>query len=362
MTPPDAPTRTDLSEDNSMPANSPSSIPFSLATCSVGSGAPFAALAVTDRVLPLPAAAGFLQRQGLSLATNASVLDLLQQWPHNFSVLQRVADALAGAAESDLVHAAVSPGELRFHPPVNLPRQIFCSGANYKQHVVQLFVAQTYYKNEGLSLEERLAAGTKMMDERATHGTPFFFCKALSTVTGPFDPIILPADVTQPDWELELGVVIGKPARRISREQALDYVAGYVIVNDITSRDRVNRQDLKELGMDWVASKCAPTYLPMGPYLVPSAFVPDPQSLRITLELNGQTMQDESTADMIFGVARLIETLSTFCLLQPGDLICTGSPAGNGMHYGRFLRPGDIVSGTITGLGTQKNPCVAEAE
>jgi 2,4-diketo-3-deoxy-L-fuconate hydrolase len=114
--------------------------------------------------------------------------------------------------------------------------------------------------------------------------------------------------------------------------------------------------------MDWVASKCAPTYLPMGPYLVPAAFVPDPQSLRITLELNGQTMQDESTADMIFGVARLIETLSTFCLLQPGDLICTGSPAGNGMHYGRFLRPGDIVSGTITGLGTQKNPCVAEAE
>ena len=168
-----------------------------------------------------------------------------------------------------------------------------------------------------------------MMDERARTGTPFFFCKAQSSVSGPCDPIVLPADVTQPDWELELGVVIGKPARRVARAVALEHVAGYVVVNDITSRDRVNRKDMKEMGMDWVASKCAPSFLPMWPYLVTAAFVPDPQQLQITLKLNGQTMQDESTADMIFGVARLIETLSTFCLLQPGDLICTGSPAGN---------------------------------
>ena len=114
------------------------------------------------------------------------------------------------------------------------------------------------------------------------------------------------------------------------------------------------------MGMDWVASKCAPTFLPTGPWLVPAAFVGDPQQLQITLKLNGQTMQDESTADMIFNVARLIEALSKFCLLQPGDLICTGSPAGNGMHHGRFLQPGDVVEGSITCIGSIRNTCVAD--
>jgi 2,4-diketo-3-deoxy-L-fuconate hydrolase len=340
------------------------STPFGLATCSAAHaahhGAPFAALVVGEQVLPLSAAMAFLRRAGLELATTDSVLGLLDVWPRSFPVLQQIASALTEGQQRDLVDAVVAPAGLHFHPPINVPRQIFCSGANYKKHVIQLHVAQTFHKNEGLSPEERLAAGTKMMDERAARGTPFFFCKAQSTVTGPFDPIVLPLDVTQPDWELELGVVIGKPARRVRREDALDYVAGYVVVNDITSRERVNRQDMKEMGMDWVASKCTPTFLPMGPYMVPAAFVTDPHNLRITLKLNGQTMQDESTADMIFGVARLIETLSTFCLLQPGDLICTGSPAGNGMHYGRFLRPGDVVEGNITGLGTQRNVCVGE--
>ena len=333
---------------------------FALATCSSGGGARFAALVVGERVLSLAAATPFLQRQGLELSAVGTVLGVLDQWTRNFPALQRLADALAGGRESELERAAVALNGLQLHPPVDLPRQIFCSGANYKKHVIQLHVAQTFHKNAHLSPEERLIEGTRMMDERAATGTPFIFCKAQSSVTGPFDPIVLPADVTQPDWELELGVVIGKPARRVPRAQALDYVAGYVVVNDITSRERVNRKDMKEMGMDWVASKCAPTFLPMGPWLVPAAFVADPQQLQITLKLNGGTMQDESTADMIFGVARLIETLSTFCLLQPGDLICTGSPAGNGMHYGRFLQPGDVVEGSITGLGTIRNTCVAE--
>jgi 2,4-diketo-3-deoxy-L-fuconate hydrolase len=347
-----------------MSFTSKSETSFNLATCSAADAkphsAPFAALVIGERVLSLSKAVAFLRRAGLELATTDSVLGLLDSWPRSFPVLQQIASALVEGQQRELVDAVLSPAGLHFHPPVNLPRQIFCSGANYKKHVIQLHVAQTFHLNEGLTPEERLAAGTKMMDERAARGTPFFFCKAQSTVTGPFDPIVLPLDVTQPDWELELGVVIGKPARRVRREEALEHVAGYVIVNDITSRDRVNRKEMKEMGMDWVASKCAPTFLPMGPHLVPAAFVRDPQDLRITLKLNGETMQDESTADMIFGVARLIESLSVFCLLQPGDLICTGSPAGNGMHYGRFLRPGDVVEGTITGLGTQRNVCVGE--
>ena len=333
---------------------------FGLATCSLSAGTPFAALVVGDRVLSLAAAVAFVRRQGLELSAAGSVLAILDQWPRNFPALQRVADALMVGNEGDLERAALPLNSVRLHPPVDLPRQVFCSGANYKKHVIELHVAQTFHMNEGLSREERLVAATKMMDERAAKGTPFFFCKAQSTVVGPHDSIVLPTDVTQPDWELELGVVIGKPARRVARAEALDYVAGYVVVNDITSRERVNRKDMKEMGMDWVASKCAPTFLPTGPWLVPAAFVSDPQQLQITLKLNGQTMQDESTADMIFNVARLIEALSRFCLLQPGDLICTGSPAGNGMHYGRFLQPGDVVEGSISGIGSIRNLCVAE--
>lgn len=117
--------------------------------------------------------------------------------------------------------------------------------------------------------------------------------------------------------------------------------------------------------MDFAVSKGAPSFLPMGPYLVPAVFTGDPQTLRLTLKLNGRVMQDEETSDMIFGVARLIEYLSASVELRPGDVICTGSPAGNGMHYGRFIQEGDVLEGSIAGprsdLGMQRNPCVREA-
>jgi 2-keto-4-pentenoate hydratase/2-oxohepta-3-ene-1,7-dioic acid hydratase in catechol pathway len=252
---------------------------------------------------------------------------------------------------------------LSVHSPLPQPRHVYCSGANYKKHVVQLITAQVSDETKGMNAEERRAFGERKMDNRALNGTPFFFLKSASAVIGPLDPIVLPLDAEQPDWELELAAVIGRKARRVARERALDYVAGYTIANDITRRERVNRRlgDAREMGMDWVAAKCAPTFLPLGPYIVPTAFLGDPQALRITLKLNGSVMQDESTSDMIFGVARLIENLSTIVELQPGDVICTGSPAGNGAHYGRFLRPGDVLEGAITGLESQRNLCTGEA-
>ncbi len=213
-----------------------------------------------------------------------------------------------------------------------------------------------------MSLEERRAQAERMMDARIASGSPYVFTKIPSAITGPYDPIILPADSTQPDWELELGVIIGRAARHVSRTEALNYVAGYTIVNDLTCRDKVYRPDLKAIGTDWLLSKSAPSFLPMGPVLLPAAFVPNPQELHITLKLNGQVMQDEGTNDMIFDVARLIEYISQHVQLWPGDLICTGSPRGNGMHYNRFLRPGDVLEGTISELGTQRNSCVAESQ
>jgi 2,4-diketo-3-deoxy-L-fuconate hydrolase len=318
---------------------------------------------VSDRVYALSAVSAYLREGGDAIqGSDASMLEVLDHWAENLPRLQAAAAALRGGRAEALAPLGAKPDALRFHAPIPRPRQIFCSGANYRRHVVQIVMAQAMEATRAMSAQERQAYGERLMDERARNGTPFFFVKAQSTVTGPVDPIVLPKDAEQPDWELELAVVMGRRAHRIERQNALGYVAGYTIANDITSRDKVMRKagDMREMGMDWVASKCAASFLPLGPYLVPATDITDPQDLQITLRLNGEVKQDDNTSDMIFGIARLIEDLSNKVTLLPGDLICTGSPSGNGVHFNRFLEPGDVLEGTITGLGTQRNPCVAE--
>jgi 2,4-diketo-3-deoxy-L-fuconate hydrolase len=320
---------------------------------------------VNDLVYALSAVSEHLGETGSAIGGgHGSMLDVLDHWSENLPELQAVATALANGRPDRLARSGVPADAVRFHAPIPQPRQIFCSGANYRRHVVQIIMAQATDATRNMNAQERQAYGEQIMEERARSGTPFFFVKAQSTVTGPRDPIVLPRDAQQPDWELELAVVMGRRAHRVSRQVALEYVAGYTIANDITNRDKLYRKlgDLRELGMDWVASKCSATYLPLGPYLVPASQVGDPQSLQITLKLNDEVKQDDNTSDMIFGVARLIEDLSHKVTLLPGDLICTGSPSGNGVHYNRFLRAGDIIESSITGLGTQRNPCVAEVE
>ena len=181
-----------------------------------------------------------------------------------------------------------------------------------------------------------------------------------TAVAGVDAALTLPHYSEKHDWELELAAVIGRRAFRVSREQALEYVAGYTIVNDVSTRDLVFRKDMKEIGTDWFRSKNAPGFLPTGPFIVPAAFVGDPAALTVTLELNGQVMQNESTADMIFPVEAIVAAASEITPLLPGDLILTGSPAGNGMHWGRLLRDGDVMDSRITGLGAQHTVCVAE--
>lgn len=332
---------------------------FALATCSAGSGAPFPAVVLDGRVAPIHALRPVFEKLGCIAISSDSMIGVLEKWEENFAALRRVADFLR-AEDSPLRGLFIPSEQLRFRSPIDLPRQVFCVGANYRQHVIDLIVDQAAAADDRLDREERRTQAAKLMDERAAHGAPFIFSKPPSAITGPFDPVILPKHATKPDWELELAVVIGKPCRYVARDQALSYVAGYTIVNDITNRDLVFRKDAGALGADWLAAKGSPSYLPTGPYLVPSAFVPNTQDLRITLKLNGQVMQDESTADMIFSVSRIVEFLSRYVQLWPGDLIATGSPAGNGTHYNRFLKPGDILEGSITRLGAQRNLCVAE--
>jgi 2-keto-4-pentenoate hydratase/2-oxohepta-3-ene-1,7-dioic acid hydratase in catechol pathway len=199
------------------------------------------------------------------------------------------------------------------------------------------------------------------MDRRAAEDLPYVFIGLPSAVTGPYDDVVLPSWARQPDWELELAAVIAKPAHRVSVEEALDHVAGYTIANDLTDRATVFRRDMPAIGTDWLRSKNAPGFTPLGPWIVPAESVGDPGDLRVTLKLNGRTMQDESTKDMLFGVARLVSYASQSAQLLPGDLVLTGSPAGNGIHWGRLLRDGDVMEGSITGLGVQRTRCVAEA-
>jgi 2,4-didehydro-3-deoxy-L-rhamnonate hydrolase len=316
---------------------------FALGTFSVAGAPPFAGLVIDGRVIAVGA---------------ESVLRMLQHWDDALPVLREAADAFR---DSIHIRAQSVPLEaLRVHPPVDLPCNVYCAGMNYRKHVIDLIMSQSGTADEpGLTGADRRAQAEKTMDLRAASGEPFVFIKSVSAIVGANDNVTLPDGVTRPDWELELGVVIGRPARHVSRNDALNHVAGYAVVNDVTARDRINH---KEMRFDWLKGKSSPTFLPFGPYLVPTAFVGDPQNLRLTLKLNGKPMQDESSADMIYSVARLIEYLSTHVQLLPGDLICTGSPAGNGAHYNRFLQPGDVMEASIDGLGMQRNLCVAETK
>jgi 2-keto-4-pentenoate hydratase/2-oxohepta-3-ene-1,7-dioic acid hydratase in catechol pathway len=332
---------------------------FALGTFSIAGAPTFPGLVMGERVIALNALVPVCKRLGHELRNPDTLLSVLDEWQLNESALCRAAQHLADRAEA-LAQLSAPLGVLTVHAPLEQPRQIFCSGANYRKHVIDLIVDQARDPEvQGMSREQRLVYAQNLMDERGANGTPYIFSKAWSSITGPFDPIPIPGNVEQPDWELELVAVIGKPAFHVSRAEAHDYIAGYTICNDITNRELVHRQDLKALGSDWVMGKCLPGYLPMGPYLVPARFVRKPQDVRITLRLNGEIKQDESTADMIFDIARLLEYLTSRVRLWPGDLLLTGSPSGNGSHTNRFLRPGDVLEGSIEGLGTQRNCCVA---
>jgi 2-keto-4-pentenoate hydratase/2-oxohepta-3-ene-1,7-dioic acid hydratase in catechol pathway len=315
--------------------------PFALATLSAPEGAPFPALVTPDsQVIDL--------RDALDDA-DLSVRDLLNDWE---AVLPRL--ALTG--DSAARRAPLT--DFRVHAPVE-PRQVFQSGANYRQHVIDLHVAHRAPGDERPEAEQR-AEAAEIMDRRAAEDLPYVFIGLPSAITGPYDDVVLPAWAEKPDWELELAAVIGRPAYQVSVEEALDHVAGYTIANDLTDRATVFRRDMPQIGTDWLRSKNAPGFTPLGPWIVPAASVGNTGDLRLTLKLNGETMQDESTKDMIFDVARMVSYASQTARLLPGDLVLTGSPAGNGMHWGRLLRDGDVMDASITGLGAQRTRCVAE--
>lgn len=265
-------------------------------------------------------------------------------------------ERLAALVGSD--GAWIALDEVTLVEPVE-PRQVLQAGANYRTHVVQLIMGGLTKGDPEGSPEEIRARAEKIMDVRAASGRPFIFLGLAQCVVGDDVPLSLPSYSEVHDWELELAVVIGREAFRVSKDDALAHVAGYTISNDVTTRDLVFPPDVGDIGADWFRAKNAPGFLPTGPFLVPASFI-DPADLAITLELNGDVMQDATTAELLFDVAALIATASQTLPLLPGDLLLTGSPAGNGQHWKRFLRDGDVMKGTIEGLGTQVVRCVGE--
>lgn len=315
--------------------------PFGLGTFAAADGVPFPALVRDDRVHDLRPHFG----------DETTTLALLAEWEESLAQLH----SLSTQANAD---AGTPIDALRPLPPVQPAGQVLCAGANYFQHVRE--IAFFFRKNNGddRSDDEIRAEVEELTRRRHEVEDPFIFPALASAMCGARDNIVLWGPGEQHDWELELAVVIGSPARNVAPGEAMRYVAGYTISNDISTRDVMFRPDFPMT--DFIMTKSRPTFFPTGPYIVPRDFVPDPRSLRIRLSVNGEPMQDESVDDIIYGVEELVSYASTIAELRPGDLLLTGSPAGNAGHYGnRWLRPGDVVEGEITGLGRQRNVCVA---
>jgi 2-keto-4-pentenoate hydratase/2-oxohepta-3-ene-1,7-dioic acid hydratase in catechol pathway len=210
--------------------------------------------------------------------------------------------------------------------PIERPQKIICVGLNYSDHA----------EEQGVDLPER----------------PLLFAKWPNTLIGPGEPIVIPSITERVDYEAELGIVMGSRVRGVSVENALETVAGYVCVNDVSGRD------LQFADGQWVRGKSLDTFCPVGPALVPASEIADPQALGIRAILNGEVMQNSTTANMVFGVAEIIAFVSQAITLEPGDLIATGTPAGVGVFRDPpvLLQPGDEITIEIDGIGALTNP------
>lgn len=258
---------------------------------------------------------GVLDRDGRIRDLTGIVDDIGGRW---------LAD-LAWARELDVDSLLIVEGEPRLGPCVAGTGKFICIGLNYADHAAE--------------------SGLEVPPE------PVIFMKATSAICGPNDDVLIPRGSTATDWEVELGVVIGKPAKYISQAEAFDHIAGYCVINDVSERDFQTKRSGQ-----WTKGKSCDTFGPLGPWLVTRDEIADPQKLRMWLKVSGETKQNGSTETMVYGVAHVVSYLSQFMTLHPGDIVSTGTPPGVGQGFKppRYLKAGDIVELGIEGLGTQR--------
>ncbi|MDC8785246.1 fumarylacetoacetate hydrolase family protein [Roseateles koreensis] len=304
---------------------------YAIASYDQGQG-PQAALVLGDALYDAAAVAKAcdMSEHPLQSGTQAAV----EQWSCSAPKIA----AMAHALQMLVARGAIKPlslGSYKLCAPYR-PRRIFGAASNYYEHAKEM--------------------GTKLAAR--SESAPYVFMKADTSVIASEEDVVKPDNTVKLDWEIELGVVIGRECRNVSIEHALDVVAGYTVFNDISARD-LNRRSDYPFTHDWFRGKSFDTFGPMGPWLVPRDCIENPQALRMRLSVNEQMMQDDSTSGMVFNIAEQIAYLSSMLTLRPGDLIATGTPTGVGMARGVFLQPGDVMIASIDGIGSIRNRVVA---
>jgi 2,4-diketo-3-deoxy-L-fuconate hydrolase len=304
--------------------------PFKLGTFAKQGGKRFAAIVLGDDVF--------------ELASTHAIDDLLDDWNASFSRLQETVAAIEKEGRPGTAKIA----SLRALPPVLRPGKMFYAAQNFQEHVDEMLRA-------GMTP----AGGAKFTGEKSTT-QPYLFLKAPSTLAGAYDDIEIPAGMKKIDWEAEIALAIGKNGKRIKAERALDHVAGFMTTNDVSARDLQIRPDRPGLRSDWLNGKSHDNFAPMGPFLVPRAFVPDHTNLFIRLAVNGEVKQNGNTSQFIFTPEEQIEYASNILTLETGDIFSCGTCGGVGQGRNTFLKAGDVMETEIEGLGRMRNRFVAE--
>jgi 2-keto-4-pentenoate hydratase/2-oxohepta-3-ene-1,7-dioic acid hydratase in catechol pathway len=292
-------------------------------------------------------------RGRLPFADIGSVTGLLAAWSAHAAALRELTTS-AGTAQA-IDADGIDVRSLELEAPVR-PGQLFCTIGNYRRQVIQ--AAEDAARGTGDASTGDASIGQARSDAEAavalrrSRGAPYVCLTSTARVTGPTAAV--PAGDPTLDWEVEIAAVLGAGGRPADPRAADGLIAGYCTANDLTVRARVTRPDVPALGSDWLQSKGGPGTLPLGPWFVPAWQVGDVAALRLRLWVNGELMQDDLAQDMIFPVGEQVAYLARHTAVAPGDVICTGSPAGFGAHYGRYLRPGDLVAAEVSGLGRQE--------
>lgn len=275
---------------------------------------------------------GTVGKEKPGMIDNAGGLRDLSSIVHDLDAQALSNDGVAQLAHLDPQQLPLVQGAPRYGTPVAHVGKMICVGMNYAEHAAET----------NAPVPEQ----------------PVIFMKATSAIIGPNDDVVIPQGSVKTDWEVELGVVIGETARSVSVEDALSYVAGYLVVNDLSEREFQF-----DHGGQWVKGKSCDTFGPLGPWLVTRDEVPDPQNLALWLEVNGHRYQNGHTRTMIFNVAQLVSHISRYMTLQPGDVISTGTPAGVGLGQKppKYLRTGDVIELGIEGLSQQRQQVRAHA-
>ncbi len=318
--------------------------PFKLATLRKSGGSAFVAIVLGEDAVDLKTAQAAYGKDRLS--TTDSMIGLLENWDANFAALQEI---VAFIEKNGLPAGSAKVAHLYALPPVLRPGKMLYAAQNFQEHVDEMLRA-------GMTP----ASGPKFTGEKSS-SRPYLFLKASSTLAGAFDDIALPAGLQKIDWEAEIALAIGKPGKHIKVERALDHVAGFMTTNDVSARDLQIRADRPGLRSDWLNGKSHDNFAPMGPFLVPRAFVKDHMNLFIRLTVNGEVKQNGNTSQFIYTPEEQIEYASHILSLESGDIFSCGTCGGVGQGTNTFLKAGDVMETEIEGLGKMRNRIVAEA-